>query len=169
MSVGWHFMNLILGLDCCGIATVTVCPWPIGYRGRVQPWRSKFDSRVGRIHITVSIILIFWTFCERPMMGEVEGLIWLFGMPAMPQLKPWSARGITHQPAFMGNSYSHVFSFIHPVYEFSLKEMRAWGQSKILSCCLCVWCESKGLGGRGSTRFPRHFRHSRRYLRRFEL
>ena len=69
------------------------------------------------------------------MMGEVEGLIWLFGMPAMPQLKPWSARGITHQPAFMGNSYSHVFSFIHPVDEFSLKEMRAWGQSKILSCC----------------------------------
>ena len=36
------------------------------------------------------------------------------------------------------------FSFIHPVDEFSFKEMSImWGQSKISSCCLCVWCKSK--------------------------
>ena len=36
------------------------------------------------------------------------------------------------------------FSFIHPVDEFSFKEMSImWAQSKISSCCLCVWCKSK--------------------------
>ena len=30
-----------------------------------------------------------------------------------------------------------------------------WGQSKITSCCICVWCESGELGGRSSSRF--HF------------
>ena len=38
-----------------------------------------------------------------------------------------------------------------------LKEMRARGQSKISSCCFCVWCKSKELGGRvgvGGPRFP---------------
>ena len=29
-----------------------------------------------------------------------------------------------------------------------------WSQPKILSCYLCVWCKSKELGGRGSTRVP---------------
>ena len=28
MSAGSHFMNLILGLDCCRIAALTVCLWP---------------------------------------------------------------------------------------------------------------------------------------------
>ena len=48
----------------------------------------------------------------------------------MLQLKPWSARGVS------------FFSLIHPV------------MPKISSCGPCVWCKSKELGGRGSTRFP---------------
>ena len=48
----------------------------------------------------------------------------------------------------------HFFSLIHAVDEFSLKEMRTWGQSKISSCCICVWCKSREIGGRGSPRFP---------------
>ena len=38
--------------------------------------------------------------------------------------------------------------------EFCLNEMRTWGQSKSSSFCFCVWCESRELGGRGSSRFP---------------
>ena len=34
--------------------------------------------------------------------------------------------------------YLYVFSIIHPVDEFSFKEMRTWGQPKISSCCLCL-------------------------------
>ena len=49
---------------------------------------------------------------------------------------------------------SHVFSLIYPVDEFSLKEMKAGDQSKISSYCFCVWCESRELEGRGSSRFP---------------
>ena len=74
-------------------------------------------------------------------MGEVEYPIKLFGVLVMFQLNFWSLRGVSPQTAFMGNSYSHVISLMHPMDEFSLKEMRAWGQSKISSCCLCVWCE----------------------------
>ena len=32
--------------------------------------------------------------------------------------------------------------------------MRTWDQSKISSCCLCVWCNSRTLIGRGSPRSP---------------
>ena len=38
-----------------------------------------------------------------------------------------------------------------------LKEMRMRGDSKISSCCFCVSCKSKELGGRGS---PRLFHRS---------
>ena len=41
-----------------------------------------------------------------------------------------------------------------PLDEFSFKEMRTWDQSKISSCCLCVWCNSRALIGRGSPRSP---------------
>ena len=61
------------------------------------------------------------------MIGVVEGLIRLFGVLAKHQLKPWRARGVPHQTSFMGNCYSHVFSLMQPVDEFSLKEMRKWG------------------------------------------
>ena len=32
--------------------------------------------------------------------------------------------------------------------------MRTWDQSKFTSYCICVWCESGELRGRGSSRFP---------------
>ena len=40
--------------------------------------------------------------------------------------------------------YSHVFSLIYPVDEFSFKEMRMWGQSKISSSCTTS-CKSRYL------------------------
>ena len=45
----------------------------------------------------------------------------------------------------LADNYSHVFSLMHPVDEFSFKEMRMWGQPMISSCCLCVTCESREL------------------------
>ena len=53
----------------------------------------------------------------------------------------------------LANYYSHGFSLIHPLDEFSLKEMRTWGQSKISFCFLCVWCKSREMGGRRSPIF----------------
>ena len=44
------------------------------------------------------------------MMGEVEGLIGLYQVLAMLQLKPGKARGVSHQTAYMSNCYSHVSS-----------------------------------------------------------
>ena len=54
----------------------------------------------------------------------------------------------------LANHYSHDFSLIHPVDEFPFKEMGTWIQSEISSCCICVWCKSREMGGRGSPRFP---------------
>ena len=68
-----------------------------------------------------------------------------------------SAWGASHHSAFIGNcpTISHTFfSLIYQVYEFSLKEKRTWGQSKISSYCFFVWFESRGLGSNGSSRFP---------------
>ena len=73
------------------------------------------------------------------------------------RLKCWSARGASQHPDFTGNctTISHMFfSLIYPVDEFSLKEMRMWGQSKISSYCFFVWCKSRELEGRRSSRFP---------------
>ena len=87
-------------------------------------------------------------------MADTECLILLFGVPGMCQLKPWSTRGASHHPLIWATIIHAFFSLIHPVDEFSFKEMRMWGQPKTSSCCLCVWCKSKELGGRGSTRSP---------------
>ena len=38
--------------------------------------------------------------------------------------------------------------------KFSFSEMRMWDQFKITSYCFCVWCESREIGGRGSSTFP---------------
>ena len=48
---------------------------------------------------------------------------------------------------------SHDFSLIYPVGEFSFKGVKTRGQSKVSSYCLCIWCESRELGSRGSSRF----------------
>ena len=127
MSAGWQFRNLILGLDCCRVATLTVCFWPNGDQGRVQLQRPNFDSRLGRIYISLSI-LISLTLCWIPMMGEVEDLIWLIGVLAMLQLKPWSTRGVSHQPVlwaivihkFLGRGISLRFHLA--VYMFGVNQ-----------------------------------------------
>ena len=49
---------------------------------------------------------------------------------------------------FQGMSWN-VFLFL-----LLLKEMRTWGQSKISSCCFCVWCKSRESRDRGSSKFP---------------
>ena len=48
----------------------------------------------------------------------------------------------------LANYFSHVFSLICPVDEFSIKEMRMWGQPMISSCCFCITCASRELVGR---------------------
>ena len=70
-------------------------------------------------------------------------------------LKTWSARGASNHLAFMGK-WPTVISLIHPKDEFELsfKEMRIWGQSKISSCFIYDWCESRVVGGRESQRLP---------------
>ena len=69
----------------------------------------------------------------------------------MLRLKTWRARGTSNHSASMGK-WPKVISLIHPEDELSFKEMRMWGQSKILSCCICDWCESREIEGMGSTR-----------------
>ena len=47
---------------------------------------------------------------------------------------------------------SHVFCLFYQVDEFSFKEMRMWGQSKISYSCIRVWCQSGELGRRRTSR-----------------
>ena len=78
------------------------------------------------------------------MMGDIECLILLFEVPAMLQLKPWSASGASHHPLIWATVIHPFISLIHPVDEFCFKEMSTIrGKSKISSCCLCIWCKSK--------------------------
>ena len=58
----------------------------------------------------------------------------------MFRLNPGSTRGASHHAAFMFNWPT----IIHTICQC---------QSKILSCCLCVWCKSREIGGRVSARF----------------
>ena len=71
-------------------------------------------------------------------------------------LKFRSARWAFHHPIFMGScpTITHTFFAFYQADEFSFKEMRTWGQSKISPSCICVWCESGELGRRRSSRFP---------------
>ena len=69
----------------------------------------------------------------------------------MLQLKIWSTRGASNHSAFMGK-WPTFISLIHPEDELSIKEMRMWGQSKISSCCLCDWCVSREMGGKGESK-----------------
>ena len=72
-------------------------------------------------------------------MGDIECLIFLFGVPAMLQLKLWSARRESHHPLIWPTIIHTLFNLIQPVDEFSFKEVSImWGQPKISSCCLCV-------------------------------
>ena len=70
-------------------------------------------------------------------------------------LKSRSVRGVSHRPAFMGNypTISHTLLALLPGGRVLLQGKRMWGQSKISSYCFCVWCKSRELGSRGSSRF----------------
>ena len=97
--------------------------------------------REGRIFISLS------TFVKRPMMGERRPSFGIFVVWSASFVSAESLErgGIISSRSFYGqlpDYYSHVFSLIHPVDEFSFKEMRTWGQSKISSCFLCVLCKS---------------------------
>ena len=50
--------------------------------------------------------------------------------------------------------YSHVFSLTTHCQWVLLQGNKTWVQSKISSCCLCVWCNSRELIYRGSPSFP---------------
>ena len=85
------------------------------------------------------------------MMRDIEGLILLFRVPAMLQLKPWRTR--EHLIILLiWAAIIHMLFFL-ALSKFSVKAIRMWGQTKISSCCLCVWCKSNELGCRFSTRF----------------
>ena len=71
----------------------------------------------------------------------------------MLQLKTWGAKAASNHSAFTGK-WLTVISFIHLEDELSFKGMRIWGQSKISSCCICDWCKSRRMKGRGSPRLP---------------
>ena len=64
------------------------------------------------------------TYMLKIMMGDTECLILLFGVPAMFQLKLWSARRASHHPVIRTTIIHRFFSLIHPVDEFSFKEIR---------------------------------------------
>ena len=80
-------------------------------------------------------------------------VVWGVSYVLAESLKP---KGSISSSSFYGqwaDYCSHVFSLIHPVGEFSFKEMRTWGQPMTSFCCLCVSCESRELGGGGDPRF----------------
>ena len=109
--------------------------------------------REGRIFISLS------TFVKRPMMGERRPSFGIFVVWSASFVSAESLErgGIISSRSFYGqlpDYYSHVFSLIQPVDEFSFKEMRTWGQSKISSCFLCVWCKSGEIWSRGSPISP---------------
>ena len=62
-------------------------------------------------------------------------------------------RGASNHSACMGK-WPTVITLIHPEDELSFKEMRMWDQSEISSCCICSWCESREMEGKGSKRLP---------------
>ena len=77
--------------------------------------------------------------------------------PSYASAKTLEREGSILSSSFCGqlaDYYLHVFSLIHPLDEFFLKEMRTWSQSKILSCGPCVWCKSRELRDKRSPRFP---------------
>ena len=94
----------------------TVVGWPhlLNMRGlMVSAARSNHRSpslipgRAKHQSVTFSEIV---KFLLRPMMVEVEGLIELFWVLPMLQLKPGSARGVFHHTAYMGNCYNTVLA-----------------------------------------------------------
>ena len=71
------------------------------------------------------------------------------------RLKSRRARGSISPSSIYGQlSISHTFFCLaYQVDEFSFKDMRMRGQSKISYSCICAWSESGELGRRRSSRF----------------
>ena len=69
---------------------------------------------------------------------------------ALTKTPKW--KGTISSSSFYGQMtdyYSHTFSLIHPVDEFSFKEVRTWKQYKVLSCCIVYIAHAKILGWGG--------------------
>ena len=126
--------------------------------------RSELVSWEGKIFIGLPI-LILRTFYYKPMMGERGPNIAIFvvGSVSYVSAESLEREGSLSSCSFyekLADYYSHVFSLVHPVIEFSFKEMKMWDQFKISSCCLCVWRKSREIMGRGSPRFPTPIKES---------
>ena len=72
-------------------------------------------------------------------------VVWSVGYVSAESLEREGSISLSSVYGQSADNYSHVFSPIHPVDEFSFKEMRTWGQPMISSCCLFVTCESREL------------------------
>ena len=88
------------------------------------------------------------------MMRKIECLILLFLYFGVLAMLSGGEESISSSSFYgqLADFYSHVLSLIHPVDEFSFKEIRRWGQYNILSCCLCVWCRWRERGSRGESK-----------------
>ena len=101
------------------------------------------------------IIFDIVNFRYELMIGKTEGLfavlvVWSVSYASVKNLE---CEGSIYSFSFYGK-WPTIISLIHPKDELSFKEMRMWGQSKISSCFICDWCESREMGGRQSPRLP---------------
>ena len=80
------------------------------------------------------------------MMRKTEGLFAV--------LVDWSVSYALAKKLLFSGKWLTVISLIHLENELSFREMRMCGQYKISFCCICDWCESREMGGRGSVRLP---------------
>ena len=98
-------------------------------------------------------------------MGDIECLILLFEVPAMLQLKPWSASGASHHPLIWATVIHTFFSLIHPVDEFCFKEMSTIRVSPRFHLAVFVFGVNQKIGRQGEYKIP--IISGRKLLRRF--
>ena len=58
MLLGWHFRNLILGINCCSIIALTTNQWSNGWYERFQSLWCQFVSREGRVYSSFLILML---------------------------------------------------------------------------------------------------------------
>ena len=61
MSVGWHFISLILGFWSCRMAAVAVSPWPSDQHNKTQPLKPQSNPQYDRNNLF--FICSFICFC----------------------------------------------------------------------------------------------------------
>ena len=66
---------------------------------------------------------------------------WIFSACLLLQLKSRSARGASHNPAFMSNCRTTGHTFHSPIYPVTqwVKEMRTWGRSAEITFHFFIW------------------------------